>query len=423
MSNNLDQDRVRYYDSDIDIIKGVVPYGYYLNEIGCLPTDTIFEDDCQASIKWAARRLGWPVVDLEITHAQMAACFETAVQEYNRIINEFNIVNNLLDVVGLDVKKYNNLTGVNLYGTGLPFIVRLSRMYGTEAVHGGVGGTVELYRGYFDTTGSRVIEGINNPDGKSYQVFDLNEILIPQNPKVSGSRIEIRRIYNQNEIPAIAKIYDPYSLTGMSYSNILSEMGFFAYSPATQFLMCPIFEDLLRTQAIEFNDTIRKSAYSFEITGDNKLRIFPYVDRAMRIFIDYYIEDEKFAGQMQNPDDPYSTSSDPSDVPYGNCKYCRINQPGKQWIRDFFLALCKETLGQARGKYPSGAPIPGDYLVLDGSELRTEAETEKSYLRQHLRDLLEKTLKVSQMENKSKEAEVTNKMLAYVPMHIYIGPK
>jgi len=421
MSNNLDQDRVRYYDSDVDIIKGIVPFGYYLNETGCLESDSTFEEDCQASIKWAARRLGWPVIDLEMTHANFISCFEQAVQEYNRLVNEFNIVNNLLDVVGLDVQKYNNLTGVNLYGTGLPFIVKLSRMYGTEAVHGGVGGTVELYRGYFDTTGSAAIEGINNPTGKNYQVYDLNKILLDQNPKISGSRIEIRRIYNSSEICSIAKIYDPFSMTGMSYSNILSEMGFAAYSPATQFLLCPIFEDIIRSNAISYNNSVRKSAYSFEITGDNKLRIFPLVLNSMRIFIDYYIEDEKNAGQMQNSDDPYSKSSDPSDVPYGNCKYCRINQPGKQWIRDYFLALCKQTLGIIRGKYPQ-VPIAADSVSLDGDVLRSEAQTEMDYLRQHLKDFLEKTLKVSQMENKGREAEVTSKMLGYIPMHIYIGP-
>jgi hypothetical protein len=38
--------------------------------------------------------------------------------------------------------------------------------------------------------------------------------------------------------------------------------------------MMPVYADLLRLQAIEFNDMIRKSAYSWEITGD-RLRIFP----------------------------------------------------------------------------------------------------------------------------------------------------
>lgn len=422
MSNNLDQDRVRYQDSDIDIIKGVVQFGYYLNETGCRPTDTTFEDDCKASIKWAARRLGYPIIDIEMIHENFAVCFEQAVQEYNKQINEFNIINNLVDLVGLDTDKYQNLTGVNIYGSGLPFVIQISRMYGTEALHGGVGGTVELHRGYVDVTGSYDINAAHpDPNRTPCQVYDLNKILLEQNPKLSGSRAEIRRVFHYRT-PAIARVYDPFSMTGMSYSNVLSEMGFGAYSPATQFLMCPIFEDLLRTQAIGFNDLVRKSAYSFEITGDNKIRFFPIPTRDFRVYIDYYIESEKNAGQIKNPDDPYSEATDPSDVPYNNCKYCRINQPGKQWIRKYFLALCKETLGIIRGKY-NAIPIPGDNVVLDGETLRNEARTEMEQYVQQLQDMLGKTLKVSQLENKNKEAEVVNSMLGYIPMHIYTGPK
>ncbi len=83
-------------------------------------------------------------------------------------------------------------------------------------------------------------------------------------------------------------------MTGMSYSNVLNEMGFAGYSPATQFLMTPIFEDLLRGQAIEFNDLVRKSAYSFEIVN-NKLKIFPIPTHDHKIYIEYVVEKDKFS--------------------------------------------------------------------------------------------------------------------------------
>ena len=37
-------------------------------------------------------------------------------------------------------------------------------------------------------------------------------------------------------------------------------------------MMMPMYADILKVQAIEFNDQIRKSAYSFELQN-NKLRI------------------------------------------------------------------------------------------------------------------------------------------------------
>ena len=82
--------------------------------------------------------------------------------------------------------------------------------------------------------------------------------------------------------------------------------------------------------------------------------------------------------------------------------------------------MCKETLGRILQKY-STVPIPGGEVTLDGAELRSEAKEEKDSLLEKLRDMLEKTLRVNQLENKGKESEEMNKMLARVPLHIYIG--
>src|ERR1039458_3702230 len=75
------------------------------------------------------------------------------------------------------------------------------------------------------------------------QTYDLQKLW--GDVKENCNRIEVMRIFHDFP-PAFARIYDPFSMTGMSYSNVLNEMGFGAYSPAVQFLMTPIFEDLLR---------------------------------------------------------------------------------------------------------------------------------------------------------------------------------
>jgi hypothetical protein len=336
------------------------------------------------------------------------ACFEESVLEYNRVINEFNIVNNLVSLVGLPQSKYNNLTGLGMKSTGLPFVVQLSKQYGAEAL---VGGEYEVKRNYIPITGSASPTNTN-------QVYDLNTLIGRNIEHLTGSRIEVKRVFHHRP-PAIARIYDPFSMTGMSYSNVLGEMGFAAYSPATQFLMTPIFEDLERVQAIEFNDMVRKSAYSFEILGNNKLRIFPIPTDNFRVYIDYIVESERDITNFYSGS-RYEYISDPSDVPYEYCTYCKINQPGKQWIKKYFLALCKETLGRILQKY-STVPIPGGEVTLDGAELRSEAKEEKDSLLEKLRDMLEKTLRVNQLENKGKESEEMNKMLSRVPLHIYIG--
>ena len=55
---------------------------------------------------------------------------------------------------------------------------------------------------------------------------------------------------------------------------MLDGFGFGGMTPAVQFMMMPVYADILRMQAIEFNDQIRKSAHTFNIVN-NKIRIFP----------------------------------------------------------------------------------------------------------------------------------------------------
>lgn len=405
MSANLDADRVRWPGSGSAVTSGSVPFGYYLNE-DCGSGESTFENDCSGSAMWAAKRLGYPIVDIEMIDVNFYACFEEAVLEYNRVINEFNIVNNLINVQGLPQDQYKNLTGLSVKGSGLPFVVQLSKQYGSEAL---VGGETPLHKSSFDITASL---------SSTQQTFDLNKIIGQDQLHLTGSRIEVRRVFHYRP-PAVARIYDPFSMTGMSYSNVLQELGFSAYSPATQFLMTPIFEDLERIQAIEFNDLVRKSHFGFEIFGDNQLRLFPIPTENTRVWIEYYIESEKNITNF-NSGSRYEYISDPSDVPYEYCQYCKINQAGKQWIKKYFLALCKETLGRILQKYTT-IPIPGGEVTLDGAELRSEAKDEMTNLLEKLRDMLDKTLRVNQLENKGKESEEMQKMLSKVPLHIYIG--
>lgn len=412
MSAKLDQDRVRWPGSGSIVNLASVPFGYYLGE-SCTGNETTFENDCSGSAMWAAKRLGYPIVDIEMIDVNFYACFEESAAEYNRVVNEFNIVNNMVDVQGLPQNKYKNLTGLAVKGTGLPFVVQLSKQYGSEAL---LGGEVQLKRCSIPTSSSM---SSSYGGGKgTQQVYDLNKLIGRDVEHLSSSRIEVRRVFHYRA-PAVARIYDPFSMTGMSYSNVLGELGFGGYSPATQFLMTPIFEDLERIQAIDFNDMVRKSAFGFEIYGNNLMRIFPIPNYDFKIYIEYYVESDKDITNFTSGS-RYQYISDPSDIPYEYCTYCKINQPGKQWIKKYFLALCKETLGRILQKYTQ-IPIPGDSVTMDGAELRAEAKDEMSTLLEKLRDMLEKSLRVNQLENKDKETEAMHKMLSRVPLKIYIG--
>ena len=205
-------------------------------------------------------------------------------------------------------------------------------------------------------------------------------------------------------------------------------MGFAGYSPATQFLMTPIFEDLLRMQAIEFNDLVRKSAWSFELVN-NKLKLFPIPTYQMNVYFEYILVKDRDSQGIYNSGSYYDISGsyqqsnvigDYSNVPYNVIPYSGINSVGKQWIRKYFLALCKELLGAIRQKY-STIPIPGAEVTLDGAELRQEASNEKETLISQLRENLEATGRKAQMELREAEAQQMQATLQKIPLGIYIG--
>ena len=181
-------------------------------------------------------------------------------------------------------------------------------------------------------------------------------------------------------------------------------------------MMMPAYADLLKIQAIEFNDTIRKSAYSFTLVN-NKLRIFPNPETTYKLHFHYLVKkdrDTTLQGVTRG------VITDFSNAPYNNMLFKDINEVGKQWIKKYGLALCKELLGTIRSKYAS-LPIPNAETTLDGDTLRTEASTEKEVLITQLREMLEQTSRRALLEADKDEAEYLNEKLAKVPYPIYIG--
>ena len=204
--------------------------------------------------------------------------------------------------------------------------------------------------------------------------------------------------------------------TGASSQNLLEGFGWGNYSPGASFLMMPMYADLLRVQAIEFNDQIRKSAYSWELTG-NQLKIFPVPTHDYKLYINYItVEDRE--QQLFNASN--NTIGDFSNASYELHQYSKINPAGRQWINKYTLALAKEVLGNIRNKY-SSTPIPGSEITLNGADLVSQAQIEKDSLIEQLRTNLEAVSKNSQLTKLSEDAQSIQTQLQMTPMLIYIG--
>lgn len=362
---------------------------------GTYDADNQFQTDAPQVANWVATRLGYPIIDVELGGDNIFACFEEAVSEYSAQVNQFNIRNNLGLLQGNSTSV--NHTGQSVNGSEMANIIRISDSYGTYA---NVGGNADIKKGVIDVT-------------KGQQEYDLQALW--GDVSESGNRLDITRVFYEAS-PAIQRFFDPYSTSGQGTMNLIDEFGFGSFSPASQFILMPLYEDLQRMQAIEMNDQIRKSAFTFNIVN-NKVQIFPKPVGDDVLWFEYVVRDEFTSGSASVIP---NVISDYSNIGYDFANYSAINDVGIQWIRKYTLALTKELLGAIREKY-SSIPIPGSEVSLDGAALRSEALTEKDSLIEQLRENLNEVSRKQRMENEAAISSQQQEIMQRVPLAIYIG--
>lgn len=369
------------------------PYG--LTPFGFFDAESTFQSDGPKVADFVAKKLGYPLMSVELQDVQIYACFEEAIIEYGKQVNQFRVRDNMYTILGTD--RSTSLTGKNIVSTPLPQVIKLSAQYGTEAMSGG---NVTMKKGFISASANT-------------QSYDLKALW--SEPSESGNAIEIRKVYHQFS-PAISRYYDPFATTGLGLTNLMAEFGFDGFSPAVTFVMMPAYEDMLRIQAIEINDMIRKSQYTFKISN-NVITFTPIFKSSDVIWFDYYVVDEKTVTYQSGSTDEYI--SDISNVPMDNIAYNDINSIGKTWIYKYTLALAKELLGLIRSKYES-VPLPDDKIVMDGLKLRDEADKEKVALIEELQKTLEVSGIHEQMKLQAESVEAQMAVLEKVPLKIYV---
>jgi len=371
---------------------GDTPFGFY-------DYDYNFQQDADRVANFCAQRLGYPLVDIELQSINFYTAFEQAITAYGNELYAYKIRDNYLSIEGNDK---NTVLNDFLPRPNLGSIIRIAEQYGTEA---GSGGNTDWYTGSI-------------PMVSNQQIYDLNQWAEVSASLAAGDSIEVKRVFYEKR-PAIARYFDHYAGTGNGIQSLSTPFGFGNYALGIDFLLMPINYDMQKIQAIELNDQVRRSAYTFELIN-NKLRIFPIpgdLNKDDVIRIEYIKKSERNLAYVSGSS---NLVSDVSNAPFINPNYTKINSVGKQWIFDYTLALCKQTLGLIRGKY-SSIPVPGSEVTLNQSDLLSQAENEKTALIERLRIYFDETSKKALMERKKDESEYLQKELSNVPLYIYIG--
>ena len=375
-------------------------FGFYNNDVD-------FKADADKVTTFCARRLGWPIENVELQDIQFWTAFEEAVTVYG---NELYAFKQREDYLSMEGSENSYFSGVDFAETlvtpNLQNIVRLSDQYGEQA---GVGGNVTWYSGSIHLTAS-------------IQDYDLN-VWASQSLGISGSQLEIKRVFYQG-IPASAQYF---AAGGAGLGALGGATGFWGfggvpgYGLYNTYLMSPLSYNVQAIQATELAGDILFNNYSFELIN-NQLRIFPVPGTGEdgdpgKLWFQYTIVDQVYSDSLQSGS---SLITNISQYPYNNPIYVTVNSIGRSWIFEYTLALVKETLGNVRNKY-SQIPIPGAEVTLNGQDLINQAQTNKDALITRLREYFDQTSRQSMLERRAAESVARVSEINNVPMTIFIG--
>ena len=377
------------------------PFGFY-------DDDSQFQTDANKVANFCALRLGYPIENVELQDINFWAGFEEAVTIYGNELYAFQTRDNYLSLEGAsDRIDVNN----SVFTPTMATIVRLSQQYGEEA---GAGGNVTWYKGRLT-----LIPG--------QQRYDLSAWA--EEEGITGG-IEIKNVWYQPP-PAINQLYSPTLLAGQGGLGGVPPAGLYGFGYGyTNYLMMPTSFTMQNIQAIEMQNQVTLSNYTFNIVN-NIITVFPVpgtgafgedgfeggLDYGIYLVFDFIKVQDRIDAAFA---DGTNKISNTSNVPYVNPTYPKINSIGRAWIFEYTLAKAKEVLGLVRNKY-STIPIPGSEVTLNGDNLVSSAATEKEALITRLREYFDQTSRQALLERRAAESVARVDEIKQVPMTIYIG--
>ena len=374
------------------------PFGFY-------DSDTEFIAEADAMVTFVKWKMGVDILSVELTKKQLWACFEESFTDFGAYINKYQTKSQLASLIGTQTGSF--ATGSSGKSHQLPletlqFLMRLADPY---ASHAGSGGSYNSTLGYLELSGSRqdydLYSELKDADGNV--IFD----------NLSGSQKSKMRILDVMHFSPSAAYRFFDSTSAINYLN--NEFSFESFTPETIFYVLPVFEDVLRAQMMDLSQRVRRSNYSYRIIG-TELRIYP-MPVAMQLPRRLYIRVVPYM-------DPYNPAYDDetmygvsnlSNVPFGNLEYSKVNSIGKNWVRQFASALCKELLGLIRSKVKN-IPVPNGDVQLNGDDLISQAREDKTRLYDELKELLESLTYDQLVEREAAKAENMMKQLRTIPV-------
>ena len=368
---------------------------------GAFDSDANFQSEADSMVTFVKRKLGDDILSVELTKKQIWACFEESFFQYGQIVNEYQARSQLSTFLGTATGSLSGSEQKYPRDT-LEFLMRQAEPYAFEASVGGsynsMSGSIALEAGKQDYD---LYEELKDESGSLLYSSSLNP---------NRTRMKIQEVFHFNP-QAAYRFFDTTS--AINYLN--NEFSFESFTPETIFYVLPVFEDILRAGQMNVSHRVRRSNYYYKIIG-TKIRIFPMptgdqTNRKLWIRVG-------FAPDPLNPsfnDGTIDGVSNLSNIPFGNLEYSRVNSIGRQWVRQYALALCTELLGLVRSKFGT-VPVPNNDVTLNGTALVSQGREDKKDLTGKLREMLESLTYDKIIEMNAVKAENIQRQLKTIPI-------
>lgn len=401
------------------------PFGFF-------DRSSLFQQDADSIIIFVLRMLGEDVLGVELTKPMIWSCFETATRELNGMMIEYQNKSNLASLLGMPTgsKDANGDSIINVTDMyvqqNLEFLKNLSAPYASMV---GYGQSEQTYTGYIN-----VSNGVQTYDLYKDLVDPSGATLFSMQPSGSVGGMEVVEVFHG---PPVQYVFNSNMASNFAATGLPVE----SYIPDTRFYVLPLFEDVLRAGMLESAQRVRRSHYSYKISG-RTIKIYPTPNNLVtgfnaRIWMRVTFARSPFptlaatltttgtsivpAGSGSGAsyqDDKIFGANGPFNTPFGPLNYNSLNMWSRNWISQYTLALATILLGRVRGKFKS-FPIPGAELSLNGDDLVSSGKEDKDKLVTALKETLDNLTYDKIAEREASKAESTVKQLAYVP----ISPK
>ena len=351
--------------------------------------------------------LGAPLRSVEVTDEMMDSLMELSIQDYEQYILNWLIDSQWVNLVNLNMSEKSVAQALitRTMDFEKQFSYSYSKIVGLQA------------------EGPWVLK-------KDYIVLEKNK----QNYEIPAGR-EINEVLWFSNRPITA-----FGMGGIGAGAGLgaNEAGFAQVGNQGSYYMMSGFDYLIRMQEANIIKRILGGSLTYRITalpdGKKDLQLYnapgsrfnwsnysQYVGNAVWYWYYDVTPDSRADCLKNNPD----VIKMPNEVPLEEMNWVDLNVPAQQWVRRWFTAYVKETLGRVRGKYSGNLKAPDSELTMDYQSLATEAKDEKTKLIDELTGAEGRLTRLKPdkvMEREALLAESLNKTLKFraMPRQIYV---